>query len=334
MTRTETPALGVVLGSSMPPEQLRPAAMQAEQLGFDELWLSEDYFFTGGFAGATAALAATRRLDVGLGVVSAVTRHPALLAMEIATVARQFPGRLRPGLGLGVPGWLRQMGLLPESPITAMQECVTAVRKLLKGDDVTSEGDVFSFDDVRLTYPLGSPLPLAMGVSGPRMLRLSGRIADASILSVCAGESYVRWARERIDEGRREAGRTDPHRVTVFALFAVDEDGQRARRAVRSALAFYRAAGGANALTDVYGISDELRALLVEGGAEHLERTMPDQWVEDLTVAGTPEECVSKLRALHDAGADAVALFPTPVDEADRVVQLAGEEVLPRLRWP
>jgi 5,10-methylenetetrahydromethanopterin reductase len=327
-----TLAIGPVLGSSMAPEQLIEAAARAEQLGFQELWLSEDYFFTGGISGAAGVLAATEQLKVGLGVVSAITRHPALLAMELATLARQYPGRLRPGIGLGVPAWLRQMGVMPPSPLEAMEECLTAIRQLLAGERLTREGALFTFRDVALAYPLETTLPLAMGVSGPKMLQLSGRVADASILSVTSGTAYVRWARERIDEGRADAERTEPHRVTVFALFCVDEDGQQARAAVRSSLAFYRSAGGANALTDVYGISDELRALLAEGGADHLERKMPDRWVEDLTVAGTPEECAEKLRGLHAAGADSVGLFPVPSADAQRILTLAGERVLPLLR--
>src|SRR5215210_2513018 len=105
-------------------------AVEAERAGFGEVWLSEDYFFSGGVSAAAVALAATERIPVGLGVVSAMSRHPALLAMEIATLDRAFPGRLMPAVGLGVPGWLEQMGLKPRSALGAVRECVTAVRTL------------------------------------------------------------------------------------------------------------------------------------------------------------------------------------------------------------
>jgi len=60
-------------------------------------------------------------------------------------------------------------------------------------------------------------------------------------------------------------------------------------------------------------------------------REMPDQWLEDLAVAGDPDECASKLRRLLDAGADSVVLFPMPVDRAVEVVELTAREVFPRL---
>src|SRR5687767_4070420 len=113
-----SPAIGLVLGTAIAPERVPETAVASERLGFDELWLVEDYFFTGGVSAATAALAATERLPVGTGIVSGIVRHPAVLAMEIATIARMHPGRFRPGIGLGVPAWLDQMGVRPEKQLT------------------------------------------------------------------------------------------------------------------------------------------------------------------------------------------------------------------------
>lgn len=323
--------VGVVLGSAIAPERVPAAAAAAEASGFDELWLAEDFFFTGGISAAAMALDATERIQVGLGVVSAVVRHPALLAMEISTISRIHPGRLVAGIGLGVPGWIRQMGLFPETTLGALRESVTGVKRLLRGEEVTEEGRVFSFDRVRLTYPEPAATPVRMGVLGPKMLRLSGEIADGSVLSVAASREYVSWAREQIDAGRAAAGRTDPHLVTMFALYSVDHDGAAARAAMREPLAFYKS-NGPSALTDVHGTSDELRDILGRGGYEALVREMPESWVDDLTIAGTPQECADKIRSYFEAGADSVALFPMPGDRVDEQVGLTGEAVLPLLR--
>lgn len=320
-----------MIGSSVAPERLKASAASAENAGFERLWLAEDFFFTGGIAGANLALAATERIQVGLGVVSAVVRHPALLAMEIATTARSYPGRLLPGIGLGVPGWMRQMGLYPKSPLAAVTECLTGVRRLLEGHELTDTGGVFEFDGVRLVHPQQDPIPLHLGVIGPKMLERSGEIADGSILSVAAGVDYTKWARERIDAGRRRAGRSDKHEVTVFAIYAVDDDAEVARRAARRTLAFYKSAGGRNALTDAEGISDELESMVARGGAAEVERSMPDEWVENLTIAGTPDQVVEKIRRLEAAGADSVALFPADADRVDEFIARTAEDVIPSL---
>ena len=58
---------------------------------------------------------------------------------------------------------------------------------------------------------------------------------------------------------------------------------------------------------------------------------MPDQWIEDLTIAGSPEEVAAKIESFHDVSVDCVALFPMPSDQVDRMVQLTAEQVLPLL---
>lgn len=329
---SEGKKLGLVLGSAMPPEELVPAAVQADRSGLDELWFSEDCFFTGGISAATAALAATSRIRVGLGVVSAMLRHPALLAMEVATMSRAFPGRLTAGIGLGVPAWLRQVGRYPASPLRAMTECVTAVRALTSGDRIDTAGEEFFFRDVALTHPATEPIPVFMGVSGPKMLRLSGELADGTVLSVGAGASYVRWARQQIDQGRARAGRTTGHHITAFALYAVDDDRQRARDEVRGPLAFYKAAGGVNAMTDVEGISDRLSSMIQRGGADLVASEMPESWIDDLSVCGTPDDCAARVQALYEAGADSVALFPVSPASTSSMARITADRLLPLLR--
>ena len=305
-----TPPVGLVLGSALAPESLPGLSRLAEELGYGELWFAEDYFFTGGVSGAAAALAATERIPIGLGVVSAMVRHPALLAMEVATLDRMFPGRVRPGLGTGVPAWMRQMGVKPRSPLTALRESVTALRQLLDGEEVSREGRCSHFDRVKLTHPPATRVPVYMGVLGPKMMQLSGEIADGNVLSVLSSREYIGWARERI---------AAPNRVVTFAFVSVGD-----KTALRKPMAFYLAADRRNALTEAYGIADELEAM------NDVAREMPDQWIEDLAVAGEPDECAEKIRALLDAGSDAVALFPLAGDDPETIVRTVAADVLPR----
>lgn len=331
MTATHTPPVGLVLGSMIPPEEVLHTARLGEDLGYSELWLAEDYFFTGGISGATAALSATDRIPVGLGIVSAVVRHPALLAMEIATLSRMYPGRMLPGVGLGVPGWLRQMGLHPESQLKAMRECLTCVRRLLDGEEVTFEGQTFQFDRVKLTHPPSERVPLYMGAIGPKMLDLASEIADGIVVSVLASTEYVAWAREVLAKGAATNGRDLRHKVACFGLFSVDTDARRAKESLRDVVAFYLGTMGPNALTDVHGSSEALRAMIQRGGAEAVRQEMPDAWLDELVIAGDPEECAEKIGRYLAAGADSVVLFPTPIERAEEIVRLASTEVLPRV---
>lgn len=332
MTSPEGHPVGLVLGSALPPEELASVARLGEELGYGELWFAEDYFFTGGISGATAAFAATSRIPIGLGIVSAMVRHPALLAMELATISRMYPGRFIPGIGLGVPDWLRQMGLYPKSQLGAMRECVTATRRLLDGEELNADGQVFHFDRVKLTHPPTEHVPLYMGVVGPKMLQLSGEIADGTVVSVLAAPSYVRWCRERVGEGATRSGRDDRHhRVVTFVLYAVDRDGKRAKESIREIVGFYLTAMAQSALTQVYGNAEELADMIERGGPATVAREMPDAWLDDLVVAGDPDECAEKIRAFVDAGSDSVILFPTPTERVQEIVRFSADEVLPKI---
>ena len=99
------------------PEHFARHAAAVEAAGLDELWLWEDCFLAGGIAASATALAATRRIVVGLGVMPAVFRDPVACAMEIATLARLHPSRFIAGLGHGVPAWMERIGALPDKPV-------------------------------------------------------------------------------------------------------------------------------------------------------------------------------------------------------------------------
>lgn len=212
--------LGVVFRPQLPPERLRAVAEAAEAAGFDQLWLWEDSFLEGGIATASAALAWTSRLQVGVGLLPVPLRNPALAAMEIATVERMFPGRFLPGLGHGVLEWMAQAGAGVESPMTLLREYTAAVRALLAGERVSTAGRYVRLDGVALDWPPSSPPPLLVGARGPKTVRLAGELADGLLLdAVAAGPEEVRAARALVDEVRGDR----PFQVVLYV--EVDDPG-------------------------------------------------------------------------------------------------------------
>jgi 5,10-methylenetetrahydromethanopterin reductase len=324
--------VGVAFTSETQPEELRGAVQAAEDLGFSEVWLPEDYFFTGGMVGAAAALSVTQEIKVGLGIVSAMVRHPGLLAMELATLSRLYPGRVLPGIGLGVPYWLGQMGLMPKSSLTAMRECVTQTRRLLDGESVSDDGKVFHFENVQLFHPAKEKLPLYMGIVGPKMLALSGEIADGTVVGVTSSPEYLRWARERINEGAERGGRDGAdHKIAAYAIFSMDSDSKEAKRKARAQVAFYLGIMGVCGYTEAYGISDDVRAMIDEHGVDGLEPHVPDEWIDGLSISGTPDECAEGIQRFLDAGADSVSLWLEGGPDAKKVLEQVSREVLPHV---
>jgi 5,10-methylenetetrahydromethanopterin reductase len=285
------PALGFVVRPHRPPEDLPGVAREVEEAGFDELWLWEDCFLTGGISSAAVALGATDRIRVGLGIMPTPVRNAAFAAMEIATLARVHPGRFLPGFGHGVTDWMRQIGAKPDSQLGLLEELVSAVRALLAGEEVTVDGEYVRLDRVRLDHPPEVVPPVFCGVRRARSLAVAGRVADGTILSEPSSLPYIAWAREQI-------AATGRHRLTVYAWWSMDRDGDAAREALRSV------------------VEERMR----EGGpqAEHMD-------MDTAGVAGTAQQCATTIRALGDAGADTVVLVPL---EANANPRELGQELM------
>lgn len=324
---TRVPPLGILIGTSTPPGDVGALAARAEKQGFSEGWVAEEYFGYGGFAGTSLALAATDRIGVGLGIVSATGRHPAVTAMEVASLAAAFPGRLTVAIGHG-PSW--RLGLRPASPLGSLEEALVAIRRLLAGEEVDGVGEHFAFHHVKLPYVPDHPVPLLTGVMRPRSLELSGRIADGTVMSILAGTRYLRESAVRIRRGMDRGGRTE-HALPTYALCHVGDSKAEARAVLRPLVAYYLARlGAANPLSGAYGYGSAISAAIAQGGPEALEREMPDSWIDALAIAGDAHDVASGILAYAAAGATSVIAVPVR-EQAGEQLDRFGTEVLPLL---
>ncbi|MBW4438626.1 MAG: LLM class flavin-dependent oxidoreductase [Pleurocapsa minor GSE-CHR-MK-17-07R] len=307
-----TRALGVMFRCVYPPESLIPFAKQAEILGFDELWIVEDCFWAGGLTSTTLALASTRDIPVGLGIMPAVVRNPAITAMEISALGRFFPGRFHAGIGHGVADWMRRIGAFPPSQLAALEETITSVRALMAGERLNTQGKHVALEDVKLVFPPHQVPPVSAGVRGDKSLRLAGRSADGTILAEIVAPAYVRHARAQIAVGQAEAGRTEHHRLTVYTFCSVGDDLERAVDRLRPIVGEYIASGAVDAQLAPTGLLEPVKALLAEVGPAAFPNAMPVEWFQQTCIVGTAEACHAALDALYEAGADSVVLVPPP----------------------
>lgn len=322
--------LGIMFRREHPPEALPAFARRAEEAGFDELWLVEDCFYGSGIASAATALACTDSIKVGLGIMPAVARNPVFTAMEIATLARLYPGRFLPGIGHGVASWMRQIGAFPQSQLRALEEVTLTVRQILAGEKISFDGTEVHLEGTQLVHPPKEVPPISLGVRGPKSLALSGRVADGTILAEYAAPAYLAWAREQIASGQREAGRTGSHRLTIFNFTCVEAQSAAARQQLRPLVASAMAAGKIDAHIAPMGILPAVKQMMADGGRARLEEEMPDDWVEQLSISGTPEECVGAIGRLVDAGANTVVLIPLPDKDLHELERFASR-LLPSL---
>lgn len=288
------PRIGFAVVPSLPPERFIPASRAVEAAGFDELWVWEDCFREAGIASLAIALGATERIPVGIGLMPVPLRNVAVMAMELATLSRAFPGRLLPGIGHGVQDWMGQVGVRAGSPLTLLREYATALRALLDGERVTTDGRYVHLDEVQLDWPPLERVPVLVGGTGPKSVALTGEVGDGTILGASTPAHRIAEA-VATARAARPAERADmPHPVIVALVVATGEGG--AERAERDAALW-------NPEAD-----------------------------ETTWAAGSGETIAAGVRALAAAGATTVQLQPTG-DEPDLegLIAFLGSEVLPLL---
>ena len=311
--------IGMCFDRSFPAGSISDYARQVEASGIEQLWLIEDCFYTAGVSLAATALAVTERISVGIGILPAVARNPAITAMEIATLCNIAPGRVRPGIGHGVQSWMGQMGVRPASALAALDETITVVKQLLAGDEVSFEGKQLHLDSVRLDQPPSVMPAVLAGVQQEKSLALAGRVADGVILVEGAGPTYVGWSLDR-------AGRPDDFEVVTFTMLSVADDRREAYRPVADFLA--------ELITDrrpaftVLPFYEEMAQRVATGGAEALVEMPHDYWVE-IGAIGTMDDALAHVASLEAAGVGSINIFPGPelevaLDQMPQVAALAA----------
>jgi alkanesulfonate monooxygenase SsuD/methylene tetrahydromethanopterin reductase-like flavin-dependent oxidoreductase (luciferase family) len=195
------------------------AVRAAEDLGFDGVWTAEHLGFHDAIVPSAMYLQATQRLEIGLVGLSAASRHPGALAMELASLCEMGPGRIRIQVGVGDPGLVAKLGGTVERPLLRTRHLIDALRTALSGREVNRELLVGEFRNFKLNAYPGPPPPIDVMAIRPGMLKLAAQIADGVSLSVAASREYLKQSVELVERELEAAGRDrSEFRITALAF--------------------------------------------------------------------------------------------------------------------
>jgi 5,10-methylenetetrahydromethanopterin reductase len=198
---------GLMLSGEMRPAEFVEAVQLAESVGYSELWYTDQRFWRDCYSGLTLAAQHSERMLLGPGVNDPFTRHPATIAMAIATLDELTNGRAQLGLGIGGSG-IREMKIPKERPVRALRECIEIVNSMLSQPHIDYEGELYFVRNAKLGFPpVRSHIPTFVATHSPQTLRLSGRIADGVLLGNMARPSAVEEATEIVRNGENKEGR-------------------------------------------------------------------------------------------------------------------------------
>jgi 5,10-methylenetetrahydromethanopterin reductase len=323
--------VGVMFQRDLPPELIARRARLMEELGLDDIWITEDLFYSGGISGASVALAATETLNIGIGILPVLARNAVFTAMELGVLARLYPNRVLAGLGHGMVDWMASVGATVPSPVTALVEHLTVVRKLLHGEHVTFKGKYISVEDARLEHCPSTPPPVFAGVRGPRSIKAAARIADGIVLAEPTSPSYIRSVRSRLDA----EGMPWRHQLACYGWLSVDDDASVARDRVRPYLASIPgglAEPSVRPHLEALPFASEVLKLIDSSPDEAtLAAGLQPEWIDELAIVGTPEDCARAIRARSEVGADRIVIVPL-IDRIEQQLQVLGKDILPLLK--
>jgi 5,10-methylenetetrahydromethanopterin reductase len=324
-------------GSARTVTQALERARAAEAAGFDGIFFADSQLNSlDPFQVLALCAVETRRLRLGTAVSNMVYRDPSVLANSAATVNEISQGRAVLGLGTG-DGPVYSLGR-SATRLADFEQGLKTIRDLVQGKPVpVARGKERAEGKVNLR--VGKlPVPIYISAEGPRSLRLAGRVPDGVILGTGFDLEVIQWAKERIAEGAREAGR-DPAAIDVMpaGMIVVDDDGSRARSLVRARLANrahhnFRFTMETVPPGEVAGVQRFMAGFDISKPIE--ERIDPDRVTDYLirrfTIAGTPAECVERVRELERAGVQRLLLTP-PERIYHEVLEAWGGKVTPQL---
>ncbi|MEU2682303.1 LLM class flavin-dependent oxidoreductase [Streptomyces hygroscopicus] len=311
--------IGVMLPRDLPVQDVLPFARRAEELGFDQLWVVEDLGFRGGLAQAGPVLASTESITVGIGIMPAGARNVCFAAMELATLAQLYPGRLIAGIGHGMPAWMRQAGAWPASPLTLIREYTDALRRLVRGEPGPSGGRYVNGEGVVITEVPDIVPPIVLGVRGPKSQAVARDVADGLLLAEPAAPAYIAASLRHMDTAPHTSGLE----IVTYDAAAVDDDADTALALVRAGLTAVGEPAWAAHL-DPLPFAAALREHRAAcSGPQEFAETIPPAWVRELSIAGTPGQAREAISARHAAGATSVVLTPVGPDAPAALDSLA-----------
>ncbi len=278
------------------------------QLGYTDVWSAETDGVDG-FTPLSLAAAWSPSLRLGVAIIPAYTRGPALLAQSVAGMAEAAPGRFTLGLGTSsdviVSRW---NGIEFAEPYKRVRDTIRFLRTALAGEKVDQEYETFTVRGFRLARPVEHPPPIFLAALRPGMLRLAGREADGVILNWLSAEDVATV--------KPEIGAAVPVAARIFVC--PTEDAGLARAVGRRMIAAYLNVGVYAAFHRWLGRGPELEPMWnawQSGDRKAALAAITDDVVDALVVHGSFDECRAHVGRYVAHGIDIPVMAVIPLDQ-------------------
>jgi 5,10-methylenetetrahydromethanopterin reductase len=310
-------------------------ARLAEHLGFEAIFFADSHMNNVDCYQVLALCAVnTKKIRLGTAVTNMVYRDPTITANSFATLNEISDGRAILGMGTG-DGPVYSLGRTA-TRLADFEQGLKIIRDLLHDRGFTVPKGKERASGAVMLKAGKRPLPIYVSAEGPRTLRVAGRICDGVILGTGFDHRVLQWSKDRIAEGANEAGRTSADvDIMPAGMICVDDDGDEARKRVRSRMANrahhnFRFTFETVPEEELAGVKKFMANFDIAKPIE--ERVDPkyvtDYLIERFTIAGTPQECATRVKSLKAMGVTRLLLTP-PSTIFKETMEAWGRRVMP-----
>ena len=311
--------LSYSLGSLLSIEEVLECSQKLNDVKPDVMWIPETWGMEI-FSMLGIASKQNKFSKIGSSIINIYSRSPSLIAMGAATVDTISKGRLILGLGTSsIPIIEDFHGQSFESPVQRMKECVDIVRLALSGKKINYSGKIFSLKDFSLLVkPLRNEIPIYLAAINKKMVELTWDVADGVIF-------YLR-PKDEMKTTITNMQKRKKIDTSLQIITCIDHDYEKAVNRAKKTLSFYIAVGTVyREFLHSNGYSEETQIIYSEytkNGLENLETFVPDNMLDDLCIAGTPDMAIKKLSVFRDIGIDTPIIQFNPIGDVTKSFEL------------
>ncbi|MBU7016482.1 MAG: 5,10-methylenetetrahydromethanopterin reductase [Theionarchaea archaeon] len=324
---------GIEFSPEKPTYEVAYYSRDAEDAGFHHVWITDHYNNRNVYSTMTDIAYTTNRILIGSAVTNPYVCNPVWTSTAIFTIDEISGGRAIFGIGAGDKMTLNAIGIKWEKPLAAVKETVEIFQQLNETKKCVYHGNFFDIPNARIKKKPSHRIPVYVGAQGPKMLKLSAALAEGVLVNASHPRDFEP-AVQALKDGAREAGR-DISQIDVAAYTSFSIDGKR-DKAVKKAriVAGAIAVGSPELVLERHGIDRETAESIKEMVAKQDFQTMkeggvPDDVVEAFSIAGTPEDCVEKIKALEKVGVTQIVTgMPLGKSKTD-AIKLIKKDVIP-----
>ncbi|HQY91044.1 MAG: LLM class flavin-dependent oxidoreductase [Caldilinea sp.] len=306
-------------------------AQAAEAAGFNQIWVSNDLFLRSAPVILQTIAQATQRIEVGAGILNPYTIHPAEIAMLAATLDEATGNRFNLGLAAGAGEFLKWVGIEAVQPLTAMRESVSAIRSLLRGERTPMTGSFLHWEqEAYLRFDAPRVTPIYIGAMGPKMLALTGELADGALPLLFPPEHYFGVLPYLQAGAAQRSPALAALDLAVCIWVSLSEDRAAARRVLAAKIAYYGHALSPLILDRLGVTQADFRpiehAIMVERDITRAVN-MVDERMLRIGIVGGAHDVIERLEPLVAAGARHLSFGPPLGPDQLEAVRLLGQVI-------